>query len=723
MQRLSVPAGAAAAILVLASAWAETTHSWRQSSYDELRRGRAENLAISSDGKLTLAPKLEEIYEAPASYLWDLAADKAGNVFVAAGPEAKVFRIGADGRKSVLFETEGIEVHAVAVDAGGNVYAATAPESRIYKVGPSGRSALFYDPRAAYVWDMVFGPGGDLFVATGDEGKIHRVQPSGDGAVFYETGETHVRSLAFDGKGNLIAGGDPGGLILSVGLGEQPEGFVLYQSARKEITALAAAEDGTVYAAGVGVRTAAPPAQQVQRAASGPAGPTAGQAGAPRQVQSPPPATIVTQIRGGSSIVRIAPGGEPREIWSDDGAIVYALALDSEGRLLLGTGERGRVFRLEGDDRFTLLTALASSQATAFHRASDGSVLIAASNIGKVYRMGPELAEKGTFESEAHDAKRFARWGRLEWSGEAGGGEIAVSARSGNLNRPPRFWSDWSDAATTPEGAPTGLPGARYGQWRATLTRGDGAPPVLDAVTVSYRPANVAPRITAIEVVDPNYRFPPRRAASSGIRTLSLPPLGAPAPRRGGSQASPQTLAFSQGFQAVRWSAEDDNGDKLSYRVEIRGEGESAWIELEEELEAREASFDTTAFADGRYRLRVVVSDAGANPVGEGLTGERVSQPFLIDNTAPTLTDLAAERDGDALRVRFQAADSATKIARAEVSVNGSEWRAVLPESGLFDSRRATFSFELEAPEGEAVVAVRVADERENGTAAKTVVR
>ena len=144
MNRLIAPAGAAAAILVLASAWAETTQSWKQSSYDELRRGRAENVAISSDGKLTLGPALEELYEAPSSYLWDLAADKQGNVFVAAGPEAKEFRIGADGRKSVLFETEGIEVHAVAVDEAGNVYAATAPESRIYKIDPSGASALFY---------------------------------------------------------------------------------------------------------------------------------------------------------------------------------------------------------------------------------------------------------------------------------------------------------------------------------------------------------------------------------------------------------------------------------------------------------------------------------------------------------------------------------------------------------------------------------------------------
>jgi hypothetical protein len=276
----------------------------------------------------------------------------------------------------VLFETEAVEVHAIAVDPQGNVYAATSPESRIYKIDPSGGSALFYDPRAAYVWDMAFDASGDLFVATGDRGRIHRVKPSGDGEVFYETGETHVRSLAFDGRGNLIAGGDPGGLILQIKPGPTPEGFVLHQSGRKEITALVASEDGTVYAAGVGLRMSIQ-AQQAQPDPSGAPGAAAGE-GAPQQLQSPPPAAFVTQVQGGSSIVRIGVDGEPREIWSDDEAVAYALALDSDGRLLVGTGERGRIFRVEGEGRFSLLTTLTSSQATALQRSADGSILVAA---------------------------------------------------------------------------------------------------------------------------------------------------------------------------------------------------------------------------------------------------------------------------------------------------------------------------------------------------------
>ena len=97
---------------------------------------------------------------------------------------------------------------------------------------------------------MAFSESGDLFVATGDQGEIHRVTPAGAGIVFFKTEETHARSLAIDANDNLIVGTDPSGLILRIT--PAGEGFVLYQAPKREITAVAVAPDGTIYAAGVG---------------------------------------------------------------------------------------------------------------------------------------------------------------------------------------------------------------------------------------------------------------------------------------------------------------------------------------------------------------------------------------------------------------------------------------------------------------------------------------
>lgn len=707
-------------LLCLAAAMpliAEKTRRWRQSSFEEFERGTAENVTLRSDGKVMLAPKLEELYDAAASYLWDLAVAPDGTVYAAAGPEAKVLKLSPDGRKSVFFSTDAVEVHALTVDAAGAVYAATAPESRIYKIDPSGGYGVFYDPGASYVWDMVFGPDGALYVATGDEGKVHRVEPDGSGEVFFETGETHVRSLAVDPDGALIVGTDPGGLVMRIASGGgEARGFVLHQSPKKEMTAVAVAPDGTIFAAGAGARTAARPAVTTVRPAAQPANAAQGQNQATAQaLQRPPaPAAVALQVQGGSAIVRIAPDGEPQEVWSHARDVVYALGFDSDGKLLAGTGDRGRLVRVESEHVFSVVTSVASSQITALARGGDGRVLAAASNVGRILGLGPGLETEGSLTSDVLDADVFARYGRAD---TASSGAVELALRSGNLNRPGRNWSRWTPSDQS-------VPAARYAQWRATLKFDGDASPTLDSVTLYYRPTNAAPRITALDTTPPNYEFPPVRR-TSGPKTLTLPALGSQPPRRtAAAQSAPQTMVAQAGRYGIRWSAEDANEDELRAKVEIRGEGESTWIELADDLEQQRFSFDSTSFADGLYRLRVAVHDRESNPDDDARETARMSEPFLIDNTQPSIADLSAEIESGRIRVRFTAKDATTIIAEAEYSLDGADWEAVSPESGLFDSETATFDFfTAEAGEGEHTLAVRVRDERGNQAAAKTIVR
>lgn len=704
-------------VLLATVAFAERTRHWRQADAADFEKGVAERVSVSSDGKLTLAPKLAELFDAGSSYLWDIVLADDGTLYAAAGPEAKVFKLTGDGEAETIFENEAVEVHALALGPDGDLFAATSPEAKVYRIDQDGESSLFYDPESTYVWDMVFGPDGALYVATGDQGEIHRVQPAGDGpgdgSVFFQTGETHVRSMAFDGQGRLICGTDPGGLILRIdGSQNPPTGFVLHQAGKKEITSVAVGQDGRIYAAGAGIRTATPPARTTVTSTPAPtqtstpaqALPGAGgpQAAAPATPAVP---ASLTQVRGGSAIVQIDVDGEPRTIWSDASDVVYSLGFDADGRLLAATGGRGRIIRVDSEDVSTVVTALLSNEVTALALASDGTVYAAASNIGQVVSLGPGLEGEGTFTSEVLDARLFAEFGRLEHEGS---GDITVTARSGNLNRPVRNWSDWSTSE---------LPGARYGQWRAVLRAGDEAP-VLESATLYYRPKNLAPRVEIAETTPAGYRFPPR-VTRSGPRTVTLPALGSRTTNRQGSTPTPpQTMTAAQGFQGVRWKATDPNRDRMRYSVEIQSVGGSAWILLDEELTDSQFSFDANRFADGRYRLRITADDSASNPADGSLTGARETEPFLIDNSQPEISGLTAAAENGRLRVRFSAADSASKIVRAEASVDGAEWQRILPESGIFDSEQAAFDVLLD--EG-ASVAVRVWDERDNSTVAKTL--
>ena len=65
-------------LLLAAMGWAQGTRTWQQTKYDEFEKGTSRGVAIGSDGTLTLAPAFSALYTSPSTYLWDLAADAAG---------------------------------------------------------------------------------------------------------------------------------------------------------------------------------------------------------------------------------------------------------------------------------------------------------------------------------------------------------------------------------------------------------------------------------------------------------------------------------------------------------------------------------------------------------------------------------------------------------------------------------------------------------------------
>ena len=232
------------------------------------------------------------LYTTPSTYLWDLVADAQGNVYAAAGSPARVYRVTPDGKASIIFAPQELQVQALVVDAVGTIYAATSPDGKVYKIVHGGAApgrapetshttaevaaaqegakpvpegekprtsvavdssytaTVFFDPKTKYIWALALDHQGHLYVGTGDRGEIYRVDPNGNGSVFFKSDEAHIRVLDFDGSGNLIAGTDGSGLIYRVS--PEGEGFVLYSAPKKEITALAVDAHGNIYAAGAG---------------------------------------------------------------------------------------------------------------------------------------------------------------------------------------------------------------------------------------------------------------------------------------------------------------------------------------------------------------------------------------------------------------------------------------------------------------------------------------
>lgn len=715
---------------------ATQTKTWSQNDYSDFEKGDLKNLSLASDGRLMLAPAFREIFDTASVYLWTLAEDSKGNVYAGGGgpggPGARIYVIPPKGQGKTLAQLDDLEIHAIAIDKKDRVYAATSPDGKVYRISPSGKAEVFYDPHAKYIWGMLFDSQGDLFIATGDHGEVHRVAPDGQGSIFYKTAETHARSIAIDAHDNLILGTEPGGLIVRVS--GKGDGFVLYQAPKREITAVAVAKDGSIYAAGVGNKQPSgvapqlglPPSMPAAPQSMGPAGP--GPQAAPRPTPMVPAPIAPPMIAGGSEVYRIDAEGFPHRVWSHSQNIAYTIGFDPEGRPLVGSGNKGTIYRLDSDLVYTELLNAPPTQVTCIYAARGGRLYAATGNVGKVYQIGPGIEKEGTLESDVFDAGSFSYWGRLSFRGQGNGGQIVFDARSGNLDRPEKDWSPWSGHITSPDGARIGSPPARFLQWRLTLrASGAGNSPEVSSVDAAYLPRNVAPEVQEIEITPANYRFPAQAMLPmNNPPNLNLPPLGqrsrsTPPLSIGGEGSSMQ---YAKGWAGARWTASDQNGDSLVYRVEIKGEAESDWKLLKDKATDKHVSWDSTAFPDGEYRIRVTVSDAPGNPVEQALTGQLVSDPFLIDNTPPEISGLSATVAGDKLSVRWKAVDARSVIDKAEVSVNGGDWTVVEPTTRLSDSREESYDVSLpRGGAGEQTVAVRVSDEYDNQSVAKVVVK
>ena len=747
-----------------ATARAEHTREWRQSTYEEFLKGTTHGVAVRSDGKLELAPKFTQLADADASYLWSIRMDAKGTVYAAGGTPAKVFRLEANGKLSSVFESTELSAQAIAFDAKGALYVGTSPDGKVYRVSADGEKTVFFDPKTKYIWDLAFGPDGTLYVATGDKGQIFAVSPDGKGDVFYASDEAHIRVLAFDGKGNLIAGTEPSGRVLRLTRSNEKsaqksgaaEGFVLYETPKREVTALAVGADGSIYAAAIGERqhtaaqaqmattvvTAGTPSGATTVTNGGNVtviGPTSG------VVQGPSPFVPFPPLLTGS-VYKIAADGAPEELWSSRDQVVYSLALAADGRLLAGTGNNGTVLAIDGRGVFAQVAKAGSAQVTGILRSVSGKTYLCMANPGKIALLGPGYEEEGTFESRSFDSQLFSKWGRLEWWSPAESGKKAVEGaprleffvRSGNTEDPGKEWSRWFGPYTV-AGSAVEAPAARFVQWKAVMhdgRPGDG----VDWVSLAYQPHNVAPVIDGIALQDPGVRAQGISVVTAG-QAASVALKMPPAPSAAGAVVITQVSAAKfenppqgfkdKGWQSVLWTAHDDNDDDLRYAVYFRGEEEKQWKLLKDKLDQRFYSFDTTSLPDGAYYLKIVADDSESNPPADAKQVERESERFVVDNTPPVIEKLevtaTAERGANSptasARVTFSARDGASAIDRAQYSVDGGDWILLSPLSGISDSKAESYDFTVNGlSSGEHTIAVRAYDQFENVGSGKATV-
>jgi hypothetical protein len=684
---------------------------WTVATARDLLGGTSDGTYIQLNGVLTAGPRLTNRLTSTPAQVWSLLTQPDGSTWAGTGGDGRVIRLRPGQDEQTVFDSEETNVFALAA-SGTRVYAATSPDGRVYVIDGATPARPFFDPEEKYIWALAVDQEGRLWVGAGNPAVIYRVDAGGTGQALYRPPATHVVTLARDASGRMLAGTETPGRLYRFDAADRP--FVLLDSGLAEVRAVTQAADGVLFAAAV---------SSGESGSGGEASSIAATLGAAASTTKPSDSTSTASTgsasastpSGRSQLFRIEANGTWEAIWNSSD-VVYDVAAQSDGSVLVATGPEGRLFKIDRTRDVSLLTGVDAKQVTRFATATPANTLVgfATANPGRVVAVGSGVQSPATYLSSVRDTKSVSTWGLIRWDAT---GPVSLYSRSGNTATPDDSWSEWAGPYTSSEGAAVTSPAARFVQWRAVFTTaGSAKPAALTSVTLAYLARNSRPVVSAITVHPPGVVFQRPFANDEGaiaglddqIANARRPPGDS-----GPTPPAPTRRMFQKGLQTITWNGEDDDSDTLSYTLQYRREGDTAWRDLREGVAAEIFVWDTTTVADGRYQVRILASDRLSNAADRALTGDRESDAVEIDNTPPTLS-FEITRTGGAGRLVVRARDARSPIHKVEYSLDGGPWQLVYPVDGLADAPEERYEVPLPTDADTRRIVVRATDRLQN---------
>ncbi len=690
---------------------------WSVNSRDDIVNGDAKGVSINDNGTITLAPKLTEVFKTDQPFVWSSAVDSAGNLFLGTGGDGKIFKVDASGKGTLFYDSEELNVSALAVANDGTVYAGTSPDGKVYRIAANGNATVYFEPGEKYIWSLAVFNDGSLAIGTGENGKIYKVRSANakpETSLFFDTSETHIISMATDNKGQLYAGTDSEGLVLRFSADGKP--FALLDSTLREIHELSVANDGSVYVLALSESASTAEKKEDDKKTENKTVSVEKKTAVatPKETKSRYDLTTAK-----SAVYRILPDGGNDIIWKSDEITAFSVYAHLTGNgVLIGTSDKGRIYSVRNDGQTSLVLQTDEEQVSTI-KTFGNKLFATTSNQGKFFQFGGETNAEGTYESPVLDAKSSATWGTIWWRSS---GNVEIQTRSGNSASPNEIWSNWNAVQNNQKGSKINSPKAQFLQWRAVLKSSTTNASVSE-VNVSFLPRNISPEVLSIEILPSNVGFMPTPSVpiDANIKALGLDPadfgiVSVP--------IVPQRV-FQSGAKSLEWKAEDRNGDELVYSIYYREVGDMNFKLLRENIAETFYTIDGLALADGRYIFKIIASDMLSNPGSEALKGERISEPFDIDNSAPTVKLVGSPQiNGENAKIVFEANESSSYIKRAEYNVDGGDWITVIADDGISDSQNERYTVNLTLKNaGEYSVALRVIDSSGNTGNARVSVK
>ena len=691
------------------------------------------------DGKATTVADFGE-----NNSIFALTVDNKGNLLIGvSGETGKLYRLekpaDANSKPVEIFTDEQVQyIWGIQQTPDEKIYVATGPNGKLFEIEAEKKPVAVLATDETNLLALISDGKDLLYIGTDPNGLIYRFnRKTKESFVMFDAPESEISTLVLDGKGNLYVGtaeaveqgakpgvdekaGRPepaGGTPVPATPREEPKPPVKPEPNPQEPPAIPKADAEATRRVGVlthrvflstsetvGEYTHRTVNNQIYFLVDNPAaGDKKKPAPGPTSKPSAPTAPITTLTPEvevppqpkpqGSAIYKIDPEGFVTEIFRQP--VLVLSMLEQNGNLLVGTGSDGLVYQVNPITEETVVLAkLESKQVLSMSKLADGTTLIGSANVGRISKLSDGFATEGTFTSPVLDAAQISRFGKIHLHGTLPENtSLTISARSSNLQDAAKAgWSPWSDEVAAKDYMQLSAPSARFFQYRLTLKSTDPkATPSIDEIDMAYQMPNIAPNVKSIKIGSA------ASAIAGAIASGSSPGTGGSSAATGASTNVPAIpSADISRYQTINWEADDANGDALIYSVYFRSSTKSPWILLKDKLAENHLDWDTKLVSDGRYEVKVVASDANSNPPGTGKTGSRTFSNLVIDNTPPVIGDVSAAVKAGVATIKAKAVDRVSIVAAMEYTIDSStDWQLVLPSNKIFDSPEASVELVL----------------------------
>ncbi len=610
---------------------AVTPRIWKENSQIAFEKGEVDGLSLTKEGTVTLAPKWDLMADTGAHFVWSLASDSKGNIYLGTGVEGRVYAL-KEGSKtpSLIFDAEEeTKIFALTVGPDGALYAGTSPHGLIYRIVPNKPAEVYCQTGDLHVWSLLWVQD-KLYATTGGEvGRIVKVVKN-NAEVIYQSNDPNVISLTLGQDGSLYAGTDQNGLIYKV----MPNGTVsvFYDAGEKEVHAIAVGQDGMVYAAAM-----------------------AGHSDEKKNGNGDGKGSVLYAIR---------PSGSALRLWEIDDPLLLSVTVDADGSLRVVTGKKGRVYRIWPDGTYTLLAQLKDVHPWAVLPTSDGALWMGSSGDGQLYKLGTHYVSEGSLTSEVKDFTLTSYWGQAHWQAQLQSGtSVVLQTRSGNSDTPDDTWSVWSESLKASGGQIMSKP-ARFLQYRLHLkSSSDQITPAVREVRLAGLQENVAPMVLSVKVVQDEDGDPKRDRRSLQKIVWEA------------GDVNDDELLYTVSFREVggaKWFVlkEDVTGSQFLWDTETVPDGE---VMVRVVASDRGSNPLTKALVGEAVGLPMVIDNtpptikiASVNQLGVG----RVGVVGVIE-------------------------DLQSALVSAKYAINSGAWEIVFSDDSIFDSQKEKLNFQI----------------------------